>query len=37
MSIANTAMAGVFSSDNTIAQYAEEIWDIHAESGTAAV
>jgi len=28
-SLRNIAMSGVFSSDNTISQYATEIWDIH--------
>jgi starch phosphorylase len=30
MSVRNIAMAGVFSSDNTIAQYAKEIWKVKA-------
>ena len=29
MSILNTANMGKFSSDRTIQQYAEEIWDVH--------
>ncbi len=33
MSIRNTAASGFFSSDRTIQQYAEEIWDIPVETG----
>ncbi|MHC4949206.1 MAG: glycogen/starch/alpha-glucan phosphorylase, partial [Planctomycetota bacterium] len=29
MSIRNTAAMGRFSSDRTIRQYADEIWDVH--------